>query len=78
MAPAFGLRVHVNDVHGLRVLDDEIGSAAQVDLTAEARLDHAVYAAVIEDILGLRLFDDVHLVRRIGGQVLPLLRLPGR
>ena len=61
--------VHVDHMHGLGVLDDEVGSTPEVDLAAEARLDHPVHAAVIEDILGLGQLDDVHLVRRVGREV---------
>ena len=61
--------VHVDHVHGLGVLDDEVGSTPEVDLAAEARLDHPVHAAVVEDIFGLGQLDDVHLVRRVGREV---------
>jgi hypothetical protein len=57
--------VHVDHVHGLRFLHDEVGPAGQHHLLTEGLLDLLVDPEVIEDVeLVLVVLDDVLLLRR--------------
>ena len=49
--------VHIDDVHGFRLLDHEIRPRPQVHLTTKRRLDLAVDGHVVEQVFGPAQFD---------------------
>ena len=56
-------RVHVDDVHRLRVLDDQVGAALERHVFGEERLDLLRDVEVVEDRhVALVEFDDLHLL----------------
>ena len=66
--------VHVDDVHGLGLLHDQVGAAGEHHLLAEGLLDLLVHPEVVEDVeLAFVQLDDVLLLRRDLLQGLPHL-----